>query len=173
MPDTDFINPTISESEFIATNTLPVSLMMPTFSWHCVWPPVISQQKLASTTQQWSNKTAKRATNCWVHPCWNEQHIPKRSTEAQKEKKSESTKSLRGESNPLGPQSYILIFPTLKTKVTSILESLIIPMPVLHFDISFTSVSIRLYPHIWGKSLKSLKFLPATQKEKVAYHMNE
>lgn len=90
-----------------------------------------------------------------------------------RKKKSESTKSLRGESNPLGPQSYILIFPTLKTKVTSILESLIIPMPVLHFDISFTSVSIRLYPHIWGKSLKSLKFLPATQKEKVAYHMNE
>lgn len=94
VPETDFINPTISRSEFIATNTIPVSLTMPTFSWHRVWPPVISQQKLASTTQWWS-KTAQQATNCWVHPCWNEQHIPKRYTEVQKKKERERKKRMQ------------------------------------------------------------------------------
>lgn len=116
VPETDFINPTISRSTFVATSTIPVSLTMPTFSWHRVWPPVISQQKLASTTQWW-RKTALQATNCRVHPCWNEQHIPKRSTEVQKKKKKEkkNAKSLRGASNPLGHQTSMAISPALKT----------------------------------------------------------
>lgn len=114
VPETDFINPTISRSEFIATNTIPVSLTMPTFSWQCIWPPVISQQKLASTTQQWS-KTTQQATNCWVHPCWNEQHIPMRYTEVQKKKKKKNAEMLSGVSNPLGHQTPMAIFPTLKT----------------------------------------------------------
>lgn len=170
----DFINPTISGSEFIATNTLPVSLMMPTFSWHCVWPPVISQQtwqaRLGSEVIKQPN--GPQSAEC-IHAEMNSTFQRDPQKLRKKEKRSESTKSLRGESNPLGPQSYIFVFPALKTRVTSTLESLIIPMPVLHLDISFTTVSIRLYPHIWGKSLKSLKFLPATQKEKVACHMNE
>lgn len=174
----NFINPTISRSEFIATNTIPVSLTTPTFSWHRVWPPVISQQKLASTTWRWS-KTAQWATNCWVHPCWNEKHIPKRSKEAKK-KKSKNTESLRGESNPLGHHTYIFIFPTMKTRVTSTLEPLTIPILVPCFGMWFSTVSIRLYPHkkshTWDlkdKSLKSLKFLSATPKEKAACCMFE
>lgn len=177
MPDTDFINPTISRSEFIATNTIPVSLTMPTFSWHSVWPPVISQQKLASTTQRWG-KTAQQATNCRVHPCWNEQHIPKKSTEV-KGRKSESTGSLRRERNPISHQAYIFIFPTLKTRVPSTLESLTIlilaPCSEMSFPLSPLDFILtqRVTYGTEGTSLVSLKFLPATPKEKAACHMYE
>lgn len=53
VPVTDFINFTISRSEFIATNTMPFSMCCARgiFFWHRVWPLVISQQTLAGTTQ--------------------------------------------------------------------------------------------------------------------------
>ena len=50
VPDKDLINHTISRSEFIATNTILFFSNHAKISWHHVWPPITSQQKLASPT---------------------------------------------------------------------------------------------------------------------------
>lgn len=105
VPGTDFINPTISRSEFVVTNTIPVSLTMPTFSWHRVWPPVISQQKLASTTQWWSKTASRPQTAECIHAEINSTFQRHPQKFRRKGKARQNAESPRGASNPLGQQT--------------------------------------------------------------------
>lgn len=61
LPDMDFMNPIISRSEFIATNTIPFFLNMSTFFWDHTWSPITPQQNMTSPTrlEKYSNPAAQ------------------------------------------------------------------------------------------------------------------
>lgn len=65
----------------------------------------------------------------------------------ERNKKAKNAESLRGESNPLGHQTSIFIFPTLKSMVFSPLGSLTILILLPCFKMPFPTVPIRRYPH--------------------------